>query len=286
MATAAAPINDPPPQAFKGRRVLVTGAGTGLGRGMAARFADAGAAVVLHYSRSAAGAEAEVARIISAGGKAWAIKADLADVEAVRRLGNEAVARLGGLDVLVNNSGISLNLPFAQVTPEQFDQIYNVNVRAGYFLIQTVLPALTAARGVVINISSIHAYEGFPGFSVYAGTRAAVVGSTRQLAIELAPSGVRVVGIAPGDINVENKAIDVPGYDPVANGRNIPAGFMGQPQDIAEVALFLASPGARFILGQTVIVDGGTTSWLPFGEQFRQHSSGRHGQGYVPGFPA
>ncbi len=265
------------------KRVLITGAGTGIGKGIANHFAAAGAKVVFHHSRSAEGARGEVARINAAGGQAKAIGADFTRIDEVRRLAAESLDYLGGLDVLVNNAGISMNRPFAQVTPEQFDTLYHVNVRAGFFLTQALIPALIAARGVVINISSIHAYEGMQEHSVYAGTRAAVVGFTRQLAIELAPQGVRVVGIAPGSVAVENQFDAIPGFNPDAYGNSIPAGFIGRPHDIAEVALFLAGPGARYIVGQTLVVDGGTTSWMPFGDGFRQPLGFSFGKGYVPG---
>jgi NAD(P)-dependent dehydrogenase (short-subunit alcohol dehydrogenase family) len=266
------------------KRVLVTGAGTGIGRGIALAFARQGAAVAVHYSHSAAGAEAVVQEIVAAGGKAAAFKADFGEVPAVQAMAREAVGFLGGLDVLVNNAGITMNRPIGKVTVEQFDTLYHVNVRAPYFLCQAVLPALEQARGVILNISSIHAYEGFADHSVYAGTRGAIVAFTRQLAIELAPRGVRVAGIAPGAVRVENQEkLFGPDTDWVAAGRGIPAGFIGVPQDIGSVAVFLASEAGRYIVGQTLVVDGGTTSWMPFGEQFKQPMDVQFGKGYVPG---
>src|SRR5687767_11789751 len=124
------------PKRMEGNRVLVTGAGTGIGRGVALEYAREGAAVALHYSHSSSGAESAVEEILKAGGKATAIKADFARVEPVQQLAREAVDFLGGLDVLVNNAGITMNMPFKQVTPEQFDRLYHVNVRAQFFLTQ------------------------------------------------------------------------------------------------------------------------------------------------------
>ena len=269
---------------MKGKRVLVTGAGTGIGRGIALAFARQGAAVAVHYSHSAAGAEALVKEIAAGGGKAAAFKADFARVEPVRALAAQAAEFLGGLDVLVNNAGITMNRPIAATTVEQFDQLYAVNVRAPYFLAQAALPHLVARRGVIVNLSSVHAYEGYTEHSVYAGTRGAIIAFTRQLAIELAPQGVRVVGIAPGAVRVENQEkLFGPDADWAAAGRGIPAGFVGVPQDIGAVAVFLASEAARYVVGQTLVVDGGTTSWMPFGEQFRQPTTGQFGRGYVPG---
>jgi NAD(P)-dependent dehydrogenase (short-subunit alcohol dehydrogenase family) len=269
------------------KRVLVTGAGTGIGQGIALAFARQGAAVAVHYSHSAEGALAVVKEITENGGKAAVFQADFGEVAPLQRMAAEVVAFLGGLDVLVNNAGITMNRPFGQVTVEQFDQLYHVNVRAPFFLTQALLPALEQSRGVVINISSIHAYEGYVEHSVYAGTRGAIVSFTRQLAIELAPRGVRVNAIAPGAVPVANHFKSTPGVDVEQaiqdTGRSIPCGFAGRPDDIANVALFLASDAARYIVAQTLIVDGGTTSWMPFGEQVKQPMTTQFGQGYVPG---
>lgn len=270
-----------------GKRVLVTGAGTGIGRGIALAFAREGAAVVVHYSSSPAGAGAVVQEILEGGGKAAAFQADFGQVEPLRSMAGEAVAFLGGLDVVVNNAGITMNRPFAQTTVEQFDLLYAVNVRAPYFLTQALLPELEKSVGVVINISSIHAYEGYTEHSLYAGTRGAIVSFTRQLAVELGPRGVRVAGIAPGAVPVENHFKSTPGVDVEQAirdvGNTIPCGFAGTPADIAGVALFLASDAGRYIVGQTLIVDGGTTSWMPFGEQFKEPMTAQFGKGYVPG---
>ena len=273
--------------AMTGKRVLVTGAGTGIGRGIALAFAREGAAVAVHYSSSPAGAEAVVREILDGGGKAAVFQADFGRTEPLQSMASAAVAFLGGLDVVVNNAGITMNRPFAQTTIEQFDLLYAVNVRAPYFLTQALLPELEKSGGVVINISSIHAYEGYTEHSVYAGTRGAIVSFTRQLAIELGPRGVRVAGIAPGAVPVENHFKSTPGADVERAirdaGKDIPCGFAGTPADIAGVALFLASDAGRYIVGQTLIVDGGTTSWMPFGEQFKQPMTAQFGKGYVPG---
>ncbi|HUX01128.1 MAG TPA: glucose 1-dehydrogenase, partial [Phycisphaerae bacterium] len=272
---------------MKGKRVLVTGAGTGIGRGIALAFARHGAAVAVHYSHSSAGAEAVVKEIVDGGGKAAAFQADFGEVAPLQRMTSAAVAFLGGLDVLVNNAGITMNRPFGKVTVEQFDLLYHVNVRAPFFLTQALLPELENSHGVVINLSSIHAYEGYTEHSVYAGTRGAIVAFTRQLAIELAPHGVRVNAIAPGAVPVPNHFKSSPGVDVEQAirdcGRGIPCGFAGKPDDIANVALFLASDASRYIVAQTLVVDGGTTSWMPFGEQFKQLMTAQFGQGYVPG---
>jgi NAD(P)-dependent dehydrogenase (short-subunit alcohol dehydrogenase family) len=266
--------------------VLVTGAGTGIGRGIALECARAGATVAIHYSHSGAGAEEVVKAIQQSGGRAKAFGADFNEADAVVRLAKEVSDFLGNVDVLVNNSGITLNVPFDRITLEQFDILYRVNVRAGFFLIQKLLNDLIKTRGSVVNITSIHAFEGMREHTVYAGTKGAIVAYTRALAIELAPLGVRVNAIAPGCVPVANYEKAIGKYEVEEIGRNIPTGYVGTPQDIGKAVVFLASEDGRFIVGQTLVVDGGTTSWMPFGEQFRQpiaDSGVQFGRGYVPG---
>jgi NAD(P)-dependent dehydrogenase (short-subunit alcohol dehydrogenase family) len=268
---------------MQGKRVLVTGAGTGIGRGIAVELARRGCRVAVHYSHSAAGAEATVAEIVAQGGQAGCFAADFRDVGQVQSLAAAVLDHFGGLDVLVNNAGITANVPFDRVTPEQFDTLYGVNIRAMFFLTQALVQALEQSRGSVVNITSIHAYEALREHTVYAGTKGAIVAFTRTLAIELAPRGIRVNACAPGCVHVENYSKALPDFTPEAAGRNIPAGFCGTPADIAKVVAFLASEDARYILGQTLVVDGGTISWMPFSDGFAGPLTGRFGSGYVPG---
>ena len=271
-------------QTMTGKRVLVTGAGTGIGREIALEFARQGAIVALHYSHSRDGVASAVEEIRNFGGKAETLSADFNRVEEAQSLATAALAFLGGLDILINNAGTTMNMPFAKVTPEQFDTLYHVNIRAQFsqvLLTQALLPALTDTRGAVINLSSIHAYQGAPGHSVYAGTKGAIVAYTRELAIELAPLGIRVNAIAPGAVTVENHR-RVMSSDPDELGSGIPVGFAGAPRDVARLAIFLAGDDARYILGQTLVIDGGTTSWISFGDGFRHPSTAPFGRGYVP----
>jgi NAD(P)-dependent dehydrogenase (short-subunit alcohol dehydrogenase family) len=279
MNTPSASTAPPAP-----RKVLVTGSGSGIGREIALEFARAGADVAIHFLRGKEGANSAVKEIQSQGRRAAAFHADLNDVRAAKEMTIAAAEFLGGLDVLINNAGITMNLPFEKVQPEQFDTLYQVNVRAQFFITQTALPyLLRQPGGVVINISSIHAFRGYPQHAVYAGTKGAIVAYTRELAIELAPKGIRVNSIAPGAIEVETYFRAAPDYDAAATGRCIPAGFVGKPADIAHAAVFLASPEARYIIGQTLVIDGGTTSWIPFSDAFLQQNTSRFGVGYVPG---
>ena len=270
-----------------GKRVLVSGSGTGIGREVALEFARQGATVALHYSRSQGGAASALEEIRAAGGKCEAFKANLESVEETRGLARRAIDFLGGLDVLVNNAGITMNLPFEQVTPEQFDTLYHVNIRGMFFLTQAALPALLDSRGAVVNMTSVHGLRGYVEHSVYAGTKGAIIAFTRQLSIELAPKGVRVNAIAPGAVPVENHLRDMSPPE-IENAlrqgaKGIPCGFFGTPLDVAKLAAFLASDDARYVVGQTIVADGGTTSWLAFGEQFKQPMTTRFGKGYVPG---
>ena len=270
---------------MEGKRVLVTGAGTGIGRGVALEFARQGADVALHFAHSAAGAEAAVAEIRQAGGKAEAFKADLAELGQVRALASQATEFLGGIDVLVNNAGITMNKPFGQVTPEQFDTLFNVNIRGMFFLTQSAVPGMIEqGSGAVINLTSVHAFAGMTEHTVYAGTKAAIVAFTRVLALELAPKGVRVNAIAPGWILVENhfKVLGADFNQQEAAG-TVPAGVIGAPQDIGHLAVFLASAESRYIIGQTLVIDGGQLAIMPSTGDFREPRQEQWGQGYVPG---
>ena len=269
---------------MESKRVLVTGSGTGIGRGVALEFAREGAAVVLHYAHSEAGAASAVDEIRSDGGTAEAFQADLADIEQVRGLASQAVDFLGGLDVLVNNAGITMNKPFLQVTPEQFDTLYDVNIRGMYFLTQAAVPTMIEqGSGAVINLTSVHAFAGMTEHTIYAGTKAAIVGFTRVLALELATKGVRVNAIAPGWILVENHLKVLGEFDQQSAGSTIPAGVIGAPHDIGKLVLFLASDESRYIVGQTLVIDGGMLAIMPLSGDFREPRQEQWGQGYVPG---
>lgn len=143
----------------------------------------------------------------------------------------------------MNNAGITLNAPFGEVTLEQFDTLYQVNIRAQFFLTQAALPALAEhGKGIVINLTSVHAFLGMTEHSVYAGTKGAIVAYTRELALELIQRGVRVNGIAPGWVFVENHRKVLGGsFDDIAAGKSLPAGFIGRANDIGHLAVFLAS---------------------------------------------
>jgi NAD(P)-dependent dehydrogenase (short-subunit alcohol dehydrogenase family) len=195
---------------------------------------------------------------------------------------DRAVDFLGGIDILVNNAGITYNKPFIEMSPNEFDMLFHVNVRAQYFSIQQALPHMLKHNGgAIVNMASIHGLQGAPEHSAYAATKGAIIALTRQLGIELAHLGIRVNAIAPGWIEVPNHYKAVEGYDPRAARDQIPAGRAGQPLDIAKIAVFLASSDADFIIGQTIVVDGGTTSLMSLVNDFRSRSTARFGADYI-----
>jgi NAD(P)-dependent dehydrogenase (short-subunit alcohol dehydrogenase family) len=273
---------------LKGKRALVTGSGTGIGREIALEFARQGADVVLHYAHSEAGSKTAVDEIVAMGRKATVFKADFDSVDEVVGLAERAIAFLGGIDCLVNNAGITFNKPYLQVRPEQFDTLYHVNIRAQFFLTQRVVKdMLTRGGGTICNLTSIHGLQGAPEHSVYAGTKGAIIAYTRSLAVELAHKGIRVNAIAPGMVTVENYYKVLDGFTEKAaadTARNsIPVARPGAPLDIAKLAVFLSSDDAGYIIGQTIVADGGTTVLMSLISDFRTESSARFGTGYVPG---
>jgi len=270
-----------------GKKALVTGSGTGIGREIALEFARQGADVVLHYAHAEAGAGSAVEEIRAMGRQAAVFQADFDRVDQVVGLARQAIEFLGRVDCLVNNAGITFNQPFLQITPEQFDRLFHVNVRAQFFLLQAIAENMLAhGGGSVCNLTSIHGLQGAPEHSVYAGTKGAIIAYTRALAVELAHKGIRLNAIAPGCVPVENYRKAMPDFDA---GRAeqwvdaIPLGRAGTPLDIAHLAVFLCSDDAEFIVGQTIVADGGTVALMSLISDFRHTSTARFGTGYVPG---
>ena len=271
-----------------GKKALVTGSGTGIGREVALEFARQGADVVLHYGRSSAGAESAAEEIRTMDRRSAVFHADFDSLEDVRNLADQAIDFLGNIDCLVNNAGITFNRPFFDVTPEQFNKIYHVNIRAQFFLTQRVARNMLEHHGgAVCNLTSIHGLQGAREHSVYAGTKGAIISYTRSLAIELAHKGIRINAIAPGCVMVENYHQVIPGYNEAemqeAAKNSIPVGRAGTPLDVAKLAVFLCSEDAGYIVGQTIVADGGTTSLVSLMPDFRSELKFSFGKGYVPG---
>jgi len=272
-----------PEKRMEGRRALVTGAGTGIGLGVAVELGKNGSDVVLHYSHTDDAVLSAVELIEEAGGRALAIRADFRRLAEVERLATEAVEFLGGIDLLVNNAGITHNVPIEEVNEAHFETLFNVNVRAQIFLTKAVVPHMTeSSGGAIINVTSVHAFGGMTGHPVYAATKGAIVAFTREVALELISKGIRVNAIAPGWIRVENQEKVLGSeFDWDQEAKSVPVGFVGVPEDIAELVMFLSSDASRFILGQTIVADGGQLAILPLTGDFRTPRAKQFGSQYV-----
>jgi NAD(P)-dependent dehydrogenase (short-subunit alcohol dehydrogenase family) len=272
---------------LSGKLVLVTGAGTGIGRGVALVLAEMGADVALHYGSSAEGAREAVAQITAAGRRAIAIQGDLGVVADCRRVVDEAAAFLGGLDGLVNNAGITTTINFLDVTEEQFNRSYNLNIRGEFFCAQQAVRHMVArgrvlrernpegqwAGGSIVNISSVHGMLGCPGHSVYAGTKGAINAFTRELAVELVALHIRANVLAPGTIEVPSYWRKSPDYTREAGNASVPWGRVGLPEEVGYLAAYLISDGSEFMTGSVLYFDGGLTAKMALPEQ-REQSEG------------
>lgn len=188
----------------------------------------------------------------------------------------------------MNNGGITLNKPFLEVTREQFDMLFHVNMRSQFFLTKRLVKGiLERGGGSICNLTSIHGLQGAPEHTACAATKGAIIAYTRALAVELAHKGIRVNAIAPGWVTVENYYKAIRGFnvkDAQETARQkVPATRYGVPRDIAKLAVFLCSEDASLIVGQTLVIDGGPTSLMSLLSDFRAVSTARFGIGYVPG---
>jgi NAD(P)-dependent dehydrogenase (short-subunit alcohol dehydrogenase family) len=243
---------------FRGRVAVVTGAGHGLGKGIAARFAEAGAAVVVHFRRHAGDAQALAAEITARGGRAIALQADLAREEDATRLVAETVGALGALDVLVNNAGAYPVAPLLEMPAAQWDEVVDANLRTTFLCTQAAAREMVRRHsgGAIVNVASIEGESPAPGHSHYSAAKAGVLMHTRAAAQELGRHGIRVNAVAPGLIGRDG--IEESWPEGVARWRAAaPLGRLGTPEDVADACLFLASPAARWITGAILAVDGG-----------------------------
>jgi 3-oxoacyl-[acyl-carrier protein] reductase len=240
-----------------GRAVLVTGGTKGIGRGIAEVFAGAGANVVV-VGRDRAAGEAAASELSGRGGEVAFVAADVRVAEDCERMAAEALERFGRLDVLCANAGVFPDVKLADMTAEDIDEIFATNVRGMMLSIRACLPALEqSGHGRVVVTSSITGpITGYPGWSHYGATKAAQLGFLRTAAIELAPKGITINAIMPGNIATEGLAELGDEYRRKMEA-SIPQGRLGTVQDIGHAALFFATDEAGYITGQSIVVDGG-----------------------------
>src|SRR3984957_2734061 len=238
---------------LSGKVAIVTGASKGIGAAIARRFAEAGAAVAVNYASDKAGANRLVEEIKRGGGKAVAIQANVSKSADVKRLFAETKAKLGAPSILVNNAGVFTFGPLESVTEEEFHRQFDTNVLGTLLATQEAVATFDGAGGSVINLSTIASVNPVPNSVIYSSSKAAVDTMTRALALELAPRKIRVNAIAPGATETEGtKTMGLTMETAKAMGMVMPMGRMGQPDDIARVALFLASDQSSWLTGDRI----------------------------------
>lgn len=242
---------------LNGKIAIVTGASSGIGAGIAKALAADGATVIVNYSSSKPGADAVVAAITDAGGKAVAIQADMSNAADVQRLFTAVQADYGTLDVLVNNAGVAIFEMVADLTEDAFHKQFNVNVLGYLLAVREALKVFGSEGGSIINISSILSTDPYLASSVYAATKGAVDTLTFALARELGPRGIRVNSILPGHTNTPATEGNFAGDLGVKLIAGTPLGRFGEPEDIAPVAVFLASDDSHWVTGESIRAAGG-----------------------------
>ena len=244
---------------LSGKVAVVTGASKGIGAAVAKHFAAEGAAVVVNYAASKSGADNVVRDITANGGKGISVQADMSNKADIERLFAETRKAFGTIDILINNAGIYGFAPLESITEDYFHQQFNLNVLGPILASQAAVKLFGPTGGSIINISSLVSTLGFPNMAVYSGTKGAVDALTRSLAKELGPRKIRVNAINPGMVETE-------GTHPAGIAENemrkqleaqTPLGRIGQPQDIAAAAVFLASSDSSWITGETFVISGG-----------------------------
>lgn len=241
-----------------GKVAIVTGAGSGIGYAIAQLFAQNGAAVAINYLGHGDDAQKLAQTIEAAGGRAAAVEADVSDAKAVAALVEQSVETFGKLDVLVNNAGIEQSQPLLEIDEANWDRTLAVDLKGPFLCLQAAARRMQKTGGSIVNISSIHEDFPFPGYTPYAAAKGGLRMLMRNASLELAPYGIRVNNIAPGAIATPINAATL--ADPAKVKRLqelVPLQRMGKPEEVAQVALFLASDRAAYVTGSTYYVDGG-----------------------------
>ncbi len=249
---------------LEGKSAIVTGSSRGIGACIARRFGREGAAVAVVGHRERERADAVVAEIEGAGGRAAAFLADIGTVAGCERLAQEVIATFGTVDILVNNAGIFVSQPIEEVTEETWDAQHALNLKGAFFMTKAVVPGMKAkGAGKIINISSIAGCGGFPQSSAYCATKGGLTNMTRALCLELAGAGINVNTLSPGnivtDMNAEIRATE--GYDD-HQAALTPAGIGHMdPEQLTGAAVFLASADSDSVHGADLLVDNGWAAW-------------------------
>ncbi|MCX7358606.1 MAG: glucose 1-dehydrogenase [Alphaproteobacteria bacterium] len=244
---------------LQGKVALVTGASKGIGAAIAKAYAAEGATVVVNYASDRAGAEAVVSDIERGQGRAIAVQADVAKSGDVERLFDISKETFGRVDVVVNNAGVFAFQPLEQVSEAEFHRQFNINVLGSLLVAQQAAKHIGADGGSIVNVSSVVSESPVPGSSIYSATKGAVDTLSVALALELAPRKIRVNTVAPGGVDTEGaRTLGIPdsdfGADIIAR---TPLGRLGRPDDIAKVAVFLASDDSAWLTGERITASGG-----------------------------
>ena len=247
---AAAPLD--------GQVALVTGASRGIGAVVAQRLAQEGAAVAVNYQASETAAAQVVAAITAAGGAAAAFPADVSQESAAKELVDRVMAQFGRLDILVNNAGITRDRLLLRMTPADWDEVLQVNLRGAFLCTKYVMPHLIRRRqGRVVNMSSVVGLSGNPGQANYAAAKAGLIGFTKAVAREVASRNITVNALAPGFIDTGGMVEQMTAEARQQVLTRIPMARFGSADDVAAAVAFLCGPGAGYITGQTLTIDGG-----------------------------
>lgn len=244
---------------FKERVVIVTGATRGIGKGIAEAFAKEGAEVVL-VGRDSALLTVVADEICANGGKAFAIQADVSKQHDMEQMAQSVVGRYGTIDVLCHNAGIYPHARLENMSLEEWQHVLDVNLTGTFLAVKACIPYMKEAKGgkIVVTSSISGPTTAFPGFAHYAASKAGVNGFVRTAAVELAKYGITVNVVEPGTIM--NESVEALGAEHIANMvRAVPLGRLGTCQEVASTIMFLASPDASYITGQSIIIDGGQT---------------------------